>query len=426
MYRVGSLFSGAGGLDWGFASAGGFSIQFANDILEHAGRTYSLNFGLPVEQLSPTGAAGGRAFYVGDVRLLRFSSLERVDVLIGGPPCQDFSVVRGPEWDRLGLEGAKGALLAEMVRAAEALQPEVVVFENVPGLLSANGRSAFHVVRRAFEEAGLCCAFAEVLDASSFGVPQRRRRLVAVFLRRSQAVSSAHAILRQRLSGGSPLLRRFPLTPLEAFEGRPLPELAESYRRIMEEYYPGFSSKGADAVSDYIKLNRIEVRGVRELEEAFKQHEAVLKEMGWLSRPVRSLSLPDGSCEVPREAAHVVERMKRIPPGKNHESVRGTDWEVEGRGISLVYRRIHPLKPAYTVVAYGGGGTWGYHYERSRSKLTHRERARLQSFPDSFLFVGSAQQVRAQIGEAVPPLMARAIAEACREVLAELATGCRS
>ncbi|MGC9021421.1 MAG: DNA cytosine methyltransferase, partial [Candidatus Methanodesulfokora sp.] len=99
---------------------------------------------------------------------------------------------------------------------------------------------------------------------------------------------------------------------------------------------------------------------------------------------------------------------------------RGTRWEVEGKGISLIYRRLHPLKPAYTVVAYGGGGTHGYHYERSRATLTLRERARLQTFPDSFLFSGSKTEIRAQIGEAVPPLASRRLAEVLAEILEDL------
>ena len=103
--------------------------------------------------------------------------------------------------------------------------------------------------------------------------------------------------------------------------------------------------------------------------------------------------------------------MWRIPPDKNHTFVSGTDWHVNGRGFSLVYRRIHPLKPAYTIVAYGGGGTWSYHYERNRAVLTNKERARLQTFPDDFMFFGKRSQIRAQIGEAVPPLLAKRIAE---------------
>lgn len=93
---------------------------------------------------------------------------------------------------------------------------------------------------------------------------------------------------------------------------------------------------------------------------------------------------------------------------------------MRGKGLSLVYRRLHPLQPAYTVVAHGGGGTWGYHYRRGLSRLTNRERARLQGFPDGFLFWGSPQRVRAQIGEAVPPLLSLALAQAVLAVLADL------
>ncbi|NEP07683.1 MAG: DNA cytosine methyltransferase, partial [Okeania sp. SIO4D6] len=70
--------------------------------------------------------------------------------------------------------------------------------------------------------------------------------------------------------------------------------------------------------------------------------------------------------------------------------------------ISHVYRRIHPDKPSATIIAGGGGGTWGYHYPEPRS-LTNRERARLQTFPDDFIFAGSFTEIRRQIGNAVPP-----------------------
>jgi len=94
---------------------------------------------------------------------------------------------------------------------------------------------------------------------------------------------------------------------------------------------------------------------------------------------------PDSTNDPPGDDPAVVER---IPPGENHEFVRSTEWEVEGKDISPVYRRVHPLKPSYTIVAYGGGGTRGYHYDRDRATLTLRERVRLQTFPDNFLFPG--------------------------------------
>ena len=78
--------------------------------------------------------------------------------------------------------------------------------------------------------------------------------------------------------------------------------------------------------------------------------------------------------------------------------------------ISHVYRRIHRDEPAKTIIAAGGGGTWGYHYPENRA-LTNRERARLQSFPDNFEFVGSTSEVRRQIGNAVPPQGVKPLAD---------------
>jgi DNA (cytosine-5)-methyltransferase 1 len=109
--------------------------------------------------------------------------------------------------------------------------------------------------------------------------------------------------------------------------------------------------------------------------------------------------------------------MRMIPPDENSGFVDGTKWEVKSRGMSHIYRRTHPLKPAYTVLAYGGGGTWSYHYEIGRGKLTNRERARLQTFPDHFKFEGNVSEVRAQIGEAVPTLLGNKIAKAVEIIL---------
>jgi len=232
------------------------------------------------------------------------------------------------------------------------------------------------------------------------------------------------------------LFPKYPLTPIEVFEGRRLDELDDAYRAVVKKWDGVWLEVGTEGalrwkrevwdklkmniIEDYLAVNKIEPKNREELESALSQHEEVLKELGYLGVPVCSLNLPDGTHETPSEDPAVVERLKRIPFGENHEFVRGTKWEVEGRGISLVYRRLHPLKPSYTIVAYGGGGTHGYHYDRDRATLTLRERARLQSFPDSFLFKGSKTEIRAQIGEAVPPLAAKRLAQALAEVVASL------
>ena len=131
---------------------------------------------------------------------------------------------------------------------------------------------------------------------------------------------------------------------------------------------------------------------------------------------LQKLKFQDHSNEIQPEAKSVKDRMKHIPPWENHLFVQGTEWEVKGL-MSNIYRRIHPIIPSPTIIAFGGGGTWGYHYDRNRGKLTNRERARLQTFPDDFMFSGGVGKVRAQIGEAVPPLAGKRIAQASSMIL---------
>lgn len=97
-----------------------------------------------------------------------------------------------------------------------------------------------------------------------------------------------------------------------------------------------------------------------------------------------------------------IEILKRIPAGGNFTAIDKNDpYYVKGM-ISHVYRRLHPDEPSKTIIASGGGGTWGYHYPEPRA-LTNRERARLQGFPDDFVFEGKFGEIRKQIGNAVPP-----------------------
>jgi DNA (cytosine-5)-methyltransferase 1 len=111
-------------------------------------------------------------------------------------------------------------------------------------------------------------------------------------------------------------------------------------------------------------------------------------------------------------------RLALIEPGFNYESIPdGHPLAVKGL-ISHVYRRLHPDEPSYTIVADGGGGTMGYHHKEPRS-LTNRERARLQTFPDDFLFEGSIREVRRQVGNAVPPVGAKVILDAVTQALRE-------
>lgn len=278
-------------------------------------------------------------------------------------------------------------------------------------------------------------------------MPQTRRRLLIVSLRHDVVkqlgpfrLETAREWLKHRMQGGDTLLRRFPLTTIEAFEGKTVADLQDEYEQVMEAYFdlpthmpghhraPQWIDHFRRRFSMDVERGYLTAMGLGngnlslfrdEFEAAMEEHEIILSRLGYLGRPVSSLSPTDGTNEVSVESAGVVERMWRIPPGENYEFVDGTEWQVAGKGLSLIYRRPFPLEPAPTVMAHGGGGTYAYHYDRGRSMLTNRERARLQSFTDDFQFVGNRAEIRSQIGEAVPPLLAVRIAEELLEVLSQ-------
>ncbi len=124
--------------------------------------------------------------------------------------------------------------------------------------------------------------------------------------------------------------------------------------------------------------------------------------------------------ELTRQSAQVVERLKYIKPGQNAFTAdlpEHLQLKVKGAKISQIYKRLDPNKPAYTVTGSGGGGTHIYHWSEPRA-LTNRERARLQTFPDVFVFEGSKENVRRQIGMAVPCDGAKVIFEAIMKTFA--------
>jgi len=471
-FKVVSLFAGAGGLDLGLEYTGRFETVFANELLEAPARTFAKNFNIRHVKLLPQ-TAERMTPSAGDLPCIVEGDIDRVDlrglaptepdVVVGGPPCQDFSVVRGTSRERRGIAVVRGRLYAYFVKALKVLQPASFIFENVPGLRSANGGAAYRTILDDFQNLnvrwhevrdivgnkeegdkviGYEVLFEGKVQMSALGVPQSRERIIVIGVRRDLASdrdrTSMKRMLADALTGRYRFVSTYPLTAIEAFEGRPLPDLQDAYRKVMEEYKGVWVEVGSplanewkanvwdnlsfDIEQDYLLANRLHASDEMQkvaLDAAFEEHGALLRELKFAGASVTSLNA-DPHNVIPKESAEVSERMMMIPPDENHEFVRGTRWEVEGRGISLIYRRLHPLKPSYTIVAYGGGGTWGYHYKRSRGKLTNRERARLQTFPDSFKFEGSSSQVRAMIGEAVPPLAAKRVGLALADVLDRL------
>lgn len=460
-----SIFSGAGGFDWGFHKAG-FQTILACEKLVYPASTLAKNLNLTAtDDENKFGCHQTPSVLVKDIKLVDFSRFHvSPDVLIGGPPCQDFSMAQGNE--RQGLNGGRGKLYVEFVRALMFFQPKFFVFENVPGLKSANDGVAYSTILSDLENLeqkrleiiaqnapikippmpvhGYEILYSEVVHASKLGVPQTRKRLIILGIRKDlisntslEIINTLKKELANKLNGTDSLFMKYPLTCIEIFEGNTISNLDARYKEIIRAYgsllqnssIPAANSWKAriwdnlsfDIVKDYFWSNGLDYSNdysVTEFREAMKQHESILADLGFLNKPIQTQVFPDKSNLLPDQSESVIKRLFNIPPDENYAFVDGTEWEVEGKNISFIYRRSAPLKPAWTVLAYGGGGTYGYHYDRSRSQLTLREKARIQTFDDNFQFEGKG--VRAQIGEAVPPLLGEIIGKAILGALSQL------
>ena len=136
-----------------------------------------------------------------------------------------------------------------------------------------------------------------------------------------------------------------------------------------------------------------------------------------IEKPPIPIDAPNNEFTV--QSKIVVERLRYIKPGENAFTAdlpEHLQLNVKGAKISQIYRRLDPDKPAYTLTGSGGGGTHMYHWSENRA-LTNRERARIQTFPDTYVFEGTKESVRKQIGMAVPPQGAKIIFEAIFKTL---------
>ena len=160
-----SLFSGAGGLDLGLIQAG-HDVVWANDIFLDAAETYRINIGHQIDTR--------------DIRDISVSEVPDCDVIVGGFPCQGFSVAN---WTRSN-DDPRNALYMEMVRIIRGKQPRYFVAENVRGLLSMDGGHALRIIEAAFSDAGYEVRHA-LVNAADYGVPQSRNRLLIAGVRKN-------------------------------------------------------------------------------------------------------------------------------------------------------------------------------------------------------------------------------------------------
>lgn len=320
--KVISLFTGCGGLDLGFRQSG-YNVIWANDFAHWACETYKFNFGESIVEGN-----------IEEIDPYKDKSIPECDLILGGFPCQDFSMI----WKRPGLDGERGNLYKSFLRFVDAKKPKAFIAENVKGLLTANNSLAIQQIIKDFEAITPGYIIKPKLyNFAEYGVPQFRERILIVGVRVDTGFDFIHP-------------------------------------------KPTHGSKGS---LPYVTVG-----------EAFKDVEKVT-----------------ANNEQNKIAEKTKQMLELIPEGGNFTDVpRHHPLYVKGM-ISHVYRRVNLNEPSKTIIAAGGGGTWGYHYPENRA-LTNRERARIQSFPDDFIFLGSVTEVRRQIGNAVPPAGVHAIAKA--------------
>jgi DNA (cytosine-5)-methyltransferase 1 len=389
------LFCGAGGLSFGFQEAG-FQIAFANDINEGYANTYRLNH-------------EGTTFFRDSVEDLKTSDVFRttglgesdIDILIGGPPCQGFSI-NAP---KRSLEDDRNHLFREYGRLVlEGLRPKVIVMENVPGMVSLDGGRFIKDIYALFESAGYRMRHM-ILCAAHYGIPQERWRLffIGTILKSLEITfpePTHYAPVRANFTGG----RELTWLPLIQ-NGVRRPNL---FGRVLKPF-----TTVRDAIGDLPPLAARE--GAEEMEYICLPQTAYQKLMRCKSKAL--FNHVAGAL-----SKQNLERMKHIRPGG---SWREIPHDLLPKGMKRARRSDHTRRYG-RLDPDGLSGTvltkcdphWGsfFHYQQDRA-LTVREAARIQSFPDEYRFYGSRVSQYEQVGNAVPPLLAKTLAEHIRTTL---------
>jgi len=355
-----SLFSGGGGLDLGFKKAG-FDIQWAIDNDKNAVSTYKANI--------------GNHIICDDINAIDLATIPHADVVIGGPPCQSFSLA-----GKRDVEDERGQLVWRYIQIIEHIEPKAFVFENVTGLLSAKnakGEKVIELLKSAFIEIGYSI-FTKVVNTADYGIPQKRKRVIIVGLRNREFFEFPAAT---HCEDDSNLIRYVSVE--EALGDLPL---AVSEEKETTKYL-------VEPQSEYQKI----MRGKGEITEH------IIPQMSELDKYIISHVKPGGNyMDVPADVNSA--RIRRLQRDGGH---------------TTCYGRLRPDAPSYTINTYFNRPNVGCNIHYSADRLiTVREALRLQSFPDSYKLVSSSKQGKNLIvGNAVPPILAEIIAQKLKEYI---------
>lgn len=363
-FRFIDVFAGAGGMTLGFSKMSGrpFDCVWANDFDEACVRTYRRNFG---EKCVP-----------GDiVDVLKHSGTEipPADVVIGGPPCQGFSLLNR---NRNG--DPRKQLWRSFLEVVRRSGAQVFVMENVPQLLAS---SEHHEIMDAAESSGFKCR-SEILCAADYGVPQMRRRAFIVGCK----FSDPSKVFPPQKTHVDPRKNAAQISFLQNDINGRSPG-AMKWRTVR------------DAIADLPAPNGTEIR---EEPPPLDLH---------FGRSPTPISLARYKA-IPEEGMNRFDLQKRAP------HLTPACWIRKKSGGTDIFGRLWWDRPAFTIrTEFFKPEKGRYLHPEQHRPITHREAARLQSFPDEFVFTGSKTEIARQIGNAVPPLLAARMADVAYRLL---------
>ncbi len=363
-----SLFAGAGGCSLGFQQAG-YDIRFAADIDADAVESYRHNFSktpceaTDVRELSVKSALDSIGLAQGEL-----------DILLGGPPCQGFSSAGVKSSD-----DPRNFLLRQYVRLLEGIRPKWFVMENVEGLLTSAGGLHIRDAVEMFLGAGYSINVEKVY-AQGYGVPQRRKRVLIVGNRLGHDFLFPNPVTP--FSGS--IFRKGEITFLTATSD--LPPATEDMERML-----GYGGTPHNELQAYLRGDA----------KTVSDHYApALSEIQF--ERVRGLQPGQTMKDLPENLQHGSFRRRAF-----RRVMDGTPVEKRG-GAPSGLKRLFADEPSLTITS---AATREFVHPTEDRLLTLRECARLQTFPDWFVFAGSAASRIQQIGNAIPPMLARSIAE---------------
>lgn len=398
--KVFDVFSGAGGFSLGFEMAG-CEVTAAIEHDKWAADTFSYNH-------------PNTKMLLGDIESFDDEYLKSVlkdkpDIIIGGPPCQGFSICVKNAGDS---KDPRNSLFIEYIRMAKIFEPQVLVMENVPNIIkakTASGEKVIDIIKQEFENLGYNVYY-KILTASDYGIPQMRQRFILIASKKELVVpfpAKTHYINEMVIDNDGQKPQQINMFDIEEFKMKRCPTLWEAISDLPDiEAREGAEvmKYTKDAETDYEKWCR---NGAKELHNhlAMKHTKRLVERFSKMTWGQSVSDIKD-------------ERLKQRKRNGNG-TISETPYDQNNR-------RMHPDKICHTITATFYGNF--VHPYKNRN-FTAREGARIQSFPDTYVFLGKPTVVSKklllkegrkdeaylcqynQIGNAVPPLMAKAIAK---------------